>query len=94
MANGTAGFGCVSTPWTSFVAKPKAVSDTDVARAEAGLDATNELLESKAFKTRALEKKMQEKCQMQESLMSKMMSSIRGDADSQGRLLISVRINC
>jgi hypothetical protein len=77
------GFGCVSTPWHSFVAKQRHVSDTDVSRAQAGLDATTELLNSKRSKLRYIEKRIQDKDSSQESLMTKMMSTLRGDPDSQ-----------
>lgn len=62
------------------------MSEIDIARAQAGLEATTELLNSKTAKLRFLEKKMLEKSNSQESLMAKMLSTIRGDADSQGTL--------
>jgi hypothetical protein len=77
------GFGCVSTPWHSFIAKQRHVSESDVSRAQAGLDATTELLSGKRNKLRYIEKRLQDKDSSQESLMTKMMSTIRGDPDSQ-----------
>lgn len=77
------GFGCVSTPWHSFIAKQRQVSDADISRAQAGLDATTELLNGKRNKLRYIEKRMQERDSSQESLMTKMMSTLRGDPDSQ-----------
>jgi hypothetical protein len=56
-----AGFGSVSTPWQNFTAKPRPVTENDILRAQAGLNATVEMLNSKRIKLRHLETKMQEK---------------------------------
>ena len=83
------GFGCVSTPWHSFIAKQRLVSDIDVSRAQGGLDATTELLNSKRNKLRFLEKKIQEKDYLQDGLMTKMMSALRGgDIDTQEHVVL------
>lgn len=59
--SGAAGFGCVSSPWHSFTAKARPVTDIDVSRAQGGLDATIEMLETKRNRMRFLENKIQEK---------------------------------
>ncbi|KAF8539710.1 Abscisic acid G-protein coupled receptor-domain-containing protein [Trichophaea hybrida] len=81
------GFGCVSTPWQNFGAKQKTVSENDLTRASAGLEATSELLISKRNKLRYVEKKMQEN-PPQEGIMAKMFSAVRGDPDMQERTVL------
>lgn len=78
------GFGCASTPWHSFIAKQRPVSDTDVSRARGGLEATTELLNSKRNKLHHLQKKMHDKDSSQDGLINKMLSTLRGgDVDTQ-----------
>ncbi|KAI5778930.1 Abscisic acid G-protein coupled receptor-domain-containing protein [Geopyxis carbonaria] len=77
------GFGCVSTPWQSFGAKSRPVTDSDVERARSGLDATHDLLATKRAQLRVLERKIADKKATGEGLVSKMMSAVRSDADTQ-----------
>ncbi|RAL67530.1 hypothetical protein DID88_008285 [Monilinia fructigena] len=51
------GFAAVSAPWQTFGARPKPVSETDIARKQAGLDATNDMLAVKRSRLRALRRK-------------------------------------
>ena len=75
------GFAAVSAPWQTFVARTRLVTESDVARKQAGLDATNEMLEAKRSRLRALQHKVAES--PVEGFMTKMMGTIRGGGDSQ-----------
>lgn len=55
------GFGCISSPWQTFGVKPRLVTEADISRAQAGLDATTEMLDTKRTRLRIVEKKIREK---------------------------------
>lgn len=78
-----AGFAAVSSIWQSFGAKLRKVTETDIARKQAGVDATTELLASKESRLRALERKASFAPTHEESVMTRMMGSFRPDADNQ-----------
>ncbi|EKD17956.1 uncharacterized protein L3040_004496 [Drepanopeziza brunnea f. sp. 'multigermtubi'] len=75
------GFAAVSAPWQTFGAKPRPVTEADVARKQAGLDATNEMLAAKRSRLRALHRRMKDS--PAEGFMTKVMGSIRGNPDTQ-----------
>jgi hypothetical protein len=75
------GFASVSSPWHSFAARPRPITDSDIARKQAGLDATNEMLAAKRSRLRALQRKMSDA--PQEGFMTKVVGSIRGSGDAQ-----------
>lgn len=75
------GFAAVSAPWQTFGAKTRPVTESDVARKQAGLDATHEMLAAKKSRLRALQRKMKET--PAEGFMTKVIGSIRANADSQ-----------
>jgi Abscisic acid G-protein coupled receptor/The Golgi pH Regulator (GPHR) Family N-terminal len=75
------GFASVSAPWQCFGARPRPVTESDLARKQAGLDATNEMLAAKRSRLRALQHKMSDA--PQEGFMTKVIGSIRGNADMQ-----------
>ncbi|KAI9786149.1 MAG: hypothetical protein M1839_007559 [Geoglossum umbratile] len=75
------GFASVSTPWQKFGVKSHPVTETDISRKQAGLEATDEMLEAKRSRLRALERKMIEV--PPEGLLTKVMGAVRGNADSQ-----------
>ncbi|MCJ1363069.1 hypothetical protein MMC16_002175 [Acarospora aff. strigata] len=77
------GFASVSSLWQNFGVKPRLVTETDVARKKAGLDATSEMLMAKRSRLRALERKMSEA--PSESFFKKAIGTIRGNADTQER---------
>jgi The Golgi pH Regulator (GPHR) Family N-terminal len=85
----TAGFGSVSSPWHNFTVKPRPVTDIDISRAQGGLDATNEMIETKRNRIRVLEKKLQEK----KVVLIFITRSIRINADDNSRLVFSRRID-
>jgi hypothetical protein len=75
------GFASVSAPWQCFGARPRPVMELDLARKQAGLDATNEMLSAKRSRLRALQRKMTGA--PQEGFMTKVIGTIRGNADVQ-----------
>jgi len=56
-----AGFGCVSSPWHNFTVKARPITEIDISRAQGGLDAAIEMLETKRNRMRFLEKKIRDK---------------------------------
>jgi hypothetical protein len=84
------GFASVSSPWHSFAARPRPVTDLDVARKQAGLDATNEILAAKRSRLRALQRKMSDA--PQEGFMKKVMGTIRGGGDAQEVKVLNIEI--
>ncbi|RPA97846.1 hypothetical protein L873DRAFT_1689745 [Choiromyces venosus 120613-1] len=87
------GFGCVSSPWHNFTVKTRPVTEINISRAQGGLDATIEMLDTKRNRMRFLEKKIRDKKASQEGLMSKVLSSIRGDADAQELAVLAKEVN-
>lgn len=75
------GFAAVSAPWQTFGAKPKPVTEADVARKQAGLDATNDMLAAKRSRLRALQRKVKDT--PPEGFMTKVIGAIRGSPDTQ-----------
>ncbi|EGX51749.1 hypothetical protein TWF173_004901 [Orbilia oligospora] len=80
------GFGAISAPWYCFIRRQKPVSETDLRRAQGGLDVTNEMLEAKRLKLAAIERKLGSKGSPEintgaGSILTKMMSSLRGGND-------------
>lgn len=75
------GFAASSTIWQTFGSKQKPVTEADIARKRAGLDATNDMLAAKRSRLRALERKVNDA--PKEGLMKKVMGSIRGGGDAQ-----------
>jgi hypothetical protein len=75
------GFAAVSALWQTFIARTRKITETDVARKQAGLDATYDMLEAKRSRLRALQHKMQES--PAEGFMTKVMGTIRGGGDAQ-----------
>lgn len=86
------GFASVSSPWQSFGARPRPVSDASLARKQAGLDATSEMLLAKRSRLRALEHKMSDAPQSL-GLFTKVIGSIRGTADTQERAALNLEIS-
>lgn len=86
------GFGCVSSPWQTFFTKPRIVSDTDLNRLQAGIENATEMIDAKTRRLQNLETKIREK-QESEGLMSKMLTTIRGDADSKEKTTLEMEID-
>jgi hypothetical protein len=75
------GFAAVSAPWQTFGARPRPVTEADVSRKQAGLDATNDMLAAKRSRLRALQRKVKDT--PPEGFMTKVIGTIRGSADAQ-----------
>ncbi|RDW89640.1 hypothetical protein BP6252_01672 [Coleophoma cylindrospora] len=75
------GFAAVSAPWQTFGAKTRPVTESDIARKQAGLDATNDMLAAKRSRLRALRRKMNDA--PTDGFMTKVMGTFRGSTDGQ-----------
>lgn len=84
------GFASVSSPWQNFFSRPTPVTEATIARKAAGLEATQDMLQAKRSRLRALERKMSEA--PSESLFQKAIGKVRGNADHSERqsLLLEV----
>lgn len=85
------GFAAVSAPWQTFIARTRLVTEADVARKQAGLDATNEMLEAKRSRLRALQLKVVDS--PVEGFMTKFMGAIRGGGDTQELRALQLEIS-
>lgn len=75
------GFAAVSTPWHTLGSKSRPVTESDVTRKQAGLDATNDMLAEKQSRLRIIQRKVNDK--PKEGFMTKVIGNIRGNADAQ-----------
>jgi hypothetical protein len=75
------GFAAVSSIWQTFGAKQRPVTESDVARKQAGLDATNDMLAAKKSRLRALQRKAKDA--PVQGFVAKTMGAIRGSQDTQ-----------
>lgn len=92
-----AGFASVSTPWHTFGAgaaarRRRPVTEADVNRKQAGLDATGEMLISKRYRLQALERRTADQGSSKSGFMGKMMGSIRGGASGEEMEMRSLRM--
>ena len=85
------GFACASAPWQSFGARQKPVTEEALARKQAGLDATNDMLQMKRSRLRALQLKIDDA--PTESFLQKAMGSIRGNASVTERKNLEMEIS-
>lgn len=80
------GFASVSSPWQTFGSKTsrKPVTDADIARKQAGLDATNEMLLTKRHRLQTLQRKVAaDSTSAQNSgFLTKVVGSFRGSGDA------------
>ncbi|KAI0166648.1 Abscisic acid G-protein coupled receptor-domain-containing protein [Xylariaceae sp. FL1272] len=79
------GFASVSSPWHTFgnKASRRPVTDADIARKQAGLDATNEMLVTKRHRLQFLQRKVADASANEKSgYLTKMIGSIRGGNDA------------
>jgi len=75
------GFAAVSAAWQTFGVKTKPVTEGDIARKKAGLNATNDMLAAKRSRLRALQRKVYES--PSEGFVTKVIGTIRGGGDAQ-----------
>lgn len=85
-----AGFAAISSLWQTFGVKYRQVSEADIARKQAGLHATNDMLLAKESRLRAVERKLSD--HPQEGFMSRMVGTIRGNPDVQERNTLQLEI--
>ena len=84
------GFASVNSPWQNFGSRPRHVTEADLARKQAGLEATNDMLAAKHSRLRALERKMSEA--PPGTFFQKALGSIRGNADQAERKSLELEI--
>jgi hypothetical protein len=84
-------FASVSAPWHSFAARPRPATDADLARKQAGLDATNEMLAAKRSRLRTLQRKMS--TEPTGGFMTKVKNSIRPSSDTQEAKALTFEIS-
>ncbi|KAK3050239.1 hypothetical protein LTR09_008628 [Extremus antarcticus] len=79
------GFAAVSSLWQNFGVRHRTIRDTDIARKEAGLKSTEEMLAAKQSRLRALQRKMSESASPsdQKGMLGRVMGSFRGDPELQ-----------
>ncbi|KAI4249242.1 MAG: hypothetical protein L6R40_000700 [Gallowayella cf. fulva] len=85
------GFASVSAPWQSLFSKHKPVTESDIARKAAGLEATNDMLAAKQSRLRALKRKMSDVSQ-DRNIFQKAMGSIRGNPDHTEQKSLEIEI--
>ncbi|KAI9885808.1 MAG: hypothetical protein M1823_002387 [Watsoniomyces obsoletus] len=85
------GFASVSSLWQTFGIRVRPVTEADIARKQSGLEATHELLESKLSRMRALDRKLSDA--PDQGFMTKMLGSLRGNADVQERKTLQMEIS-
>jgi len=85
------GFAAVSAPWQTFGVKNRLVTEMDIARKQAGLDATNDMLGAKRNRLRVLQRKIHQS--PTEGFMTKVIGTIRGNADVQELKALELEIS-
>ncbi|ATY61732.1 universal stress family domain [Cordyceps militaris] len=96
-----AGFASVSAPWHTLTAvtdrRRRPVTEADVNRKQAGLDATNEMLLTKRHRLQALERRVADprfaETQAATGFMGKMMGSLRGAVSPEEAEMRSLRVD-
>ncbi|KAI9659803.1 MAG: hypothetical protein M1821_001154 [Bathelium mastoideum] len=73
-----AGFAAVSSLWQTFGARSQPVTETDIARKQAGLDATNDMMTTKRSRLRALQRRL-EQDQPSPGFMNRLMTAFQGN---------------
>ncbi|KAK6340648.1 hypothetical protein TWF696_008972 [Orbilia brochopaga] len=77
-----AGFGCISAPWQCFTRRPRPATEADLRRAQGGLEAATQMLDTKRMKLAQMERKLENKAAAgSDGFVGKMMSSLRGGSD-------------
>ncbi|MCJ1464165.1 hypothetical protein MMC07_002778 [Pseudocyphellaria aurata] len=85
------GFASVNSPWQNFGSRPRPVTEADLARKQAGLDATHDMLAAKHSRLRALERKLLDA--PPGTFFQKALGSIRGNADQAERKSLELEIS-
>lgn len=85
------GFASVSSIWQNLVTRPKPVSEADIDRKRAGLDATTEMLAEKKERLRRIDAKLSSA--PSPGFWSRTVGSIRGNADTQERQTLEMEVS-
>lgn len=85
-----AGFAAVSALWQAFAVKNRPVTDADISRKQAGIQATNDMLLTKESRLRAVERKLSDN--PQQGFMGRVVGTIRGNPDVQERNTLQLEI--
>jgi hypothetical protein len=90
-----AGFAAVSNLWQTFGIRHRPVRDTDIARKEAGLNATEEMLAVKQSRLRAVQRKIADAApsQQEKGFMTRMMGNFRGSTEAQEQRSLEMEIS-
>lgn len=90
-----AGFAAVSSLWQTFGVRHRPVRDTDIARKEAGLTATEEMLAVKQSRLRALQRKVTEcaPSQQDSGFMARVIGNFRGSSEAQEQRSLQMEIS-
>ncbi|KAF3007422.1 hypothetical protein E8E13_003060 [Curvularia kusanoi] len=84
------GFAAVSSLWQTFGVRYRPVTDSDIGRKQAGIQATNDMLLAKESRLRAVERKLSD--YPQEGLMGRVVGTFRGNPDLQERNMLQLEI--
>ncbi|CBX90990.1 hypothetical protein LEMA_P060240.1 [Plenodomus lingam JN3] len=85
-----AGFAAISSLWQTFGVKYRPVSDADIGRKQAGIQATNDMLLVKESRLRAVERKLADN--PQQGFMGRVVGTLRGNPDVQERNTLQLEI--
>jgi hypothetical protein len=87
-----AGFAALSALWQTFGVRDRPVTEADITRKQAGLASTEDMLNAKRSRLRAITRKMSES-RGSEGMFTKVVSTIRGNSDSQERSTLQLEIS-
>ncbi|KAH7380791.1 Abscisic acid G-protein coupled receptor-domain-containing protein [Pyrenochaeta sp. MPI-SDFR-AT-0127] len=85
-----AGFAAISSLWQTFGVKYRPVTDSDITRKQAGIQATNDMLLAKESRLRAVERKLSD--HPQAGFMGRVVGTLRGNPDVQERNMLQLEI--
>ncbi|KAK3203317.1 hypothetical protein GRF29_112g847803 [Pseudopithomyces chartarum] len=85
-----AGFAAVSSLWQTFGAKYRLVTESDIARKQTGLDATNDMLATKSSRLRAVQRKLSDT--PQDGFVTRVVGSLRGNPEVVERNTLQLEI--
>lgn len=85
-----AGFAAVSSLWQTFGVKYRPVTDSDIGRKQAGIQATNDMQLAKESRLRAVQRKLSDN--PQQGFMGRVVGTIRGNPDVQERNTLQLEI--
>jgi hypothetical protein len=84
------GFASVSAIWTTFGPRPRLVSESDITRKQAGLDATMDMIHEKRTKLAEVERKLAQA--PSQGFWSKTVSGFRGKGDVHERTTLEMEL--